>query len=92
LGNNNPRIFFVTVSFADENSIFASNAWLHGINSDLSPKDDVAGSRYISCDVASRHSCAGQERTTDAFCKRASIGHPNVTGAQKYADAIKSFL
>jgi hypothetical protein len=91
--NASSRVSFAKVHFGIENSVFASSPWLFGIDLDLAPKDTMAGHRYLACDRASRHPrCAGEDRTAEFICKRASVGHPNTIGAQKYAEAIIPFL
>jgi hypothetical protein len=81
-----PRVFFADPKFTEANAIFASEPLIYGVNADLSPQDSpptgVAPHRAPQCDAAA-------SRTESvAICKRASMGHPNVAGAQKYADAI----
>jgi lysophospholipase L1-like esterase len=76
------RVALAVPPFTEDNAALASNAWLFGINADLSPEDPVAAARHASCD-----------RCTDDFlrrqqCYRASAGHPNVTGAQQFGQAI----
>ncbi len=77
-------MIFVDPGFTEENAAFASEPWLWGLNNDLTPQDEVAGPRRGACDAAiPRHEGLAREQ-----CYRASAGHPNVTGARKYADAI----
>ncbi|GGQ55310.1 family 1 glycosylhydrolase [Couchioplanes azureus] len=76
------RIRCADPGFTAANAALASQAWLYGINGDLSPQDlFVAGDRAPACELnASR---------TDVFqCRRASVGHPNPAGARAYADAV----
>jgi lysophospholipase L1-like esterase len=73
---------FAAPPFTEDNAALAPQAWLFGINDDLSPQDPLAVARHASCD-----------KCTDDFlrreqCYRASCGHPNVTGAQQFANAI----
>jgi lysophospholipase L1-like esterase len=76
------RVAFAAPPFTEDNAALAPDAWLFGINDDLSPEDPMAASRHASCDTC----------TDDLFrreqCYRASCGHPNVTGAQQFATAI----
>ena len=60
-----------------------SDPWLFGINADLSSQDNpvVADARKAACDQY-------RDRTDYTFCVHASAGHPNVTGAQQFANAI----
>lgn len=77
------RLFFADPGFGPQNAALASAPLLFGINADLSPQDNlVAGARALACEVAGAH------RTDVPVCKRASMGHPNAIGAQRYADAI----
>jgi microsomal dipeptidase-like Zn-dependent dipeptidase/lysophospholipase L1-like esterase len=80
-----PRILFADTGFGPENAVFASDPWLFAINGDLSPQDAAAGDRGVVCQL--------NPTRTDVFqCTRASVGHPNATGAQAYADAILAAL
>jgi len=76
------RVVLAAPPFTDDNAALAPQAWLFGIKADLSPEDPVAAARHASCD-----------RCLDDFlqreqCYRASCGHPNVTGAARFAEAI----
>lgn len=87
-----PRVFFAVPRFTDDNAALAPDAWLWGITVDplkgVVPDDPVAASRATQCTLA------GQVRPGFDVnrCKIASLGHPNPTGAQRYADAIAQFL
>jgi hypothetical protein len=83
-----PRIFFADPMFGPDNAALAPNAFIYGIHSDLSPEDPLAvsGPRANAC------SLAGSARTNVEVCKRASVGHPNVKGANAYAKAVFPFL
>src|SRR5215211_1484786 len=82
------RIFFAQPQFQDDNAVFTSHPLVFSLNNDLSPQDTMKGSRFPVCEIATRHECGGSKRTGEAFCKRASAGHPNAEGAKRYADAI----
>ena len=75
------RISFADPQFTDDEAIFAPNAKLFGINSDLSPQDNdlVAEGRRQACEAF---------RPDDWKCPIASIGHPNPAGAHKIASAV----
>ncbi|WP_322769127.1 family 1 glycosylhydrolase [Frankia sp. Cr1] len=76
------RICYAGPGFAAENAALASQAWVYGINGDLSPQDVfVAGGRAPACDL-------NADRTDVFQCARASIGHPNPAGARAYANAV----
>jgi len=84
-----PRVYFAQPAFKPQNAIFASDTWLWGVNPPLSPQDDdnsggVASSREAECNAAGNRA--------PSYCKIASIGHPNVAGAQEYARKIIELL
>jgi len=84
------RIFFAKPNFGSRNAIFAPNTWLWGIDTDLSPEDDeqiggVAPTRNQACENVED---SDPSRTVMVICKNASMGHPNVAGANEYARAI----
>jgi len=78
------RVSFADAPFTERNAALASDPWLWGVNIDpmLSPMDPVAPARQIAC----------RRDEPDVFrrfaCDRASAGHPNVTGAKQYTEAI----
>jgi beta-glucosidase/6-phospho-beta-glucosidase/beta-galactosidase/lysophospholipase L1-like esterase len=77
-----PRIVFANPAFTSRNAALAPEAWLFGINGDTTPQDNIVASpRAEACVV-------NATRTDVEMCKRASMGHPNAIGAQKYAEAI----
>jgi hypothetical protein len=73
------RIFFADPGFGPDNAVFAKDACLFGVRGDFSPEDGMASERSKVCGA-------------EAFCKHASLGHPNAKGAAKYAQAISAFL
>ncbi|MFL6275935.1 MAG: SGNH/GDSL hydrolase family protein [Blastocatellia bacterium] len=81
-----PRIFFAQPPFGPENAALAPQAWLWGVNPDLSPQDPVQAARHIACDAFETDIIRRQT------CYRASAGHPNIQGAQQYALAILALL
>ena len=80
------RIVYVDSGFTDANSVFAPEALLWGLQSDvdLSPVDEVAPQRHAACDVAF-DLLQTLEREQ---CYRASAGHPNPAGARQFAKQI----
>jgi hypothetical protein len=85
-----PRIAFADPGFTENNAVFAGEPWLFGLGRDLTlpPQDEVIGERHHACDLA----FPPIDWPTREQCYRASAGHPNVTGARKYADAILTAL
>jgi hypothetical protein len=85
-GTTTPRIAFADPGFTENNAVFAGEPWLFGLGNELTlpPQDEVVIERHDACNVAFP-STAWPAREQ---CYRASAGHPNVTGARRYADAI----
>ncbi|HEY8023376.1 MAG TPA: hypothetical protein VIF60_02335 [Burkholderiaceae bacterium] len=84
LGGN--RIRFALAPFAPENAALAPDSWIFGVDADLQPEDPFAAARHALCE---RDETDIIRRGT---CNLASIGHPNVIGAQKFAEAILDAL
>ncbi len=85
-----PRIVVADPGFGEDNAVFAGHPWLFGLANDvaMSPQDEVVVERRAACDVAiPAHDWAARQQ-----CYRASAGHPNVAGAQRYAAAILAAL
>jgi hypothetical protein len=76
------RFRYAPLPFRSENAYGGPYTWLWYLNE----KDEVYDRRKAACD---RWPDAPFK---DAVCKGASVGHPNVKGAQAYTDAIKSVL
>ena len=77
------RIVFADPRFGPANSMLASQTRLYALNLDLSPQDAVATTRAVQC------AQVGSPPAPPRFgCERASMYHPNHSGAQAYADAI----
>lgn len=76
------RVFFAQPPFTAANSALAPDAWLWGVNPDLSAQDPVKAARHEACNLFETDIV---QRET---CYRASVGHPNLIGAQKYSEAI----
>ena len=81
-----PRLFLARAPFEDENAALAPKAWLWGINWDLSVQDPVQNSRHAACDIYEPDIIQRQ------LCYRASVGHPNIMGAEQFANAICAVL
>jgi hypothetical protein len=84
-----PRCFFVNAPFTVNNSVFAPSAWLFGVGPapDFAAQDEVANIRAPQCDIVFANDFVNREQ-----CYRASAGHPNITGAQQFAQAILASL
>jgi hypothetical protein len=80
------RVTFVSPGFTPDNSLFAPASCLWELNPDLSAQDPMRATREQQCQ---QYAPAFPQ---SVICARASVGHPNVTGAQKYADAILRVL
>lgn len=83
-----PRVKLVDPGFTEANAVFADDPWLWGLDHDLSAQDEVEDPRRAACNRA----IPWLDPLAREQCYRASAGHPNVTGAQKYADAILAAL
>lgn len=85
------RILFVPTQFQPQNAAYGPAAWLFGLKLDFafSPEDEVITQRHGACELF-------HPRPLEIFpreqCFRASAGHPNVEGAQHYADVISAAL
>jgi len=83
------RIEFISPKFTSNNSIFASESMIWGIGDALQPADDTTyGVAYERCRECDSVPDSRSDFISDLICDRASIGHPNVDGAKKYADEI----
>jgi hypothetical protein len=76
------RITFVASTFQPQNALFESDPLLWGLGFGLTPEDEVADQRREPC-VDLVHQWFDCQT-----CIRASVGHPNASGAIKYAEAI----
>jgi lysophospholipase L1-like esterase len=80
------RFRFAPLPVGPDNSYGAPHSWLWLIPAPPGVKDEVYDVRWQACG-------RWQDNTfDDTKCKQASLAHPNVAGAQAYADAIKSVL
>jgi hypothetical protein len=79
------RAFLAVPAFGPENAVFAPNPFVWGLDADGSPQDPIAGAREMACRVIT--DTIGRQE-----CDRASAGHPNVRGAEAYANAIRPVL
>ena len=74
------RIEFVPVPFGVNNAYAAPDSYLWLVPTHPVQQDEVYAERYRSC-----RPLAGADKL---LCIEASMGHPNVRGAQAYADSI----
>ena len=81
-----PRVRLAAPPFAASNAALAPDAWLFGIRWDLSPQDPKAAARRAACTRDEPDPIRREQ------CFRASAGHPNVTGARRFAEAILTAL
>jgi hypothetical protein len=85
------RIFFADPGFGPANAANASNAWVFGLSG-----FPVPGPTDSSAALSRRTTqCAAVYNTSSfdyMFCRLASTGHPNETGATKYFNAMQPFL
>lgn len=85
------RAFIASAGFSEANAVFAPAAWLFGVSLDpltgFKAEDEVIAERTPACNVTYAHDLLMREQ-----CYRASVGHPTVTGAAKYAAAIRAVL
>lgn len=79
LGGN--RFRYAALTFGPQNSYAGSDSWLWLIPARGIVEDEAFHSRSRDCDTHQR---------TDLLCYGASMGHPNVAGAQAYTNAITS--
>ncbi|HEX7680260.1 MAG TPA: hypothetical protein VF713_19165, partial [Thermoanaerobaculia bacterium] len=84
------RVFFADPGFGPTNAANASNAWVFGLSGVIpGPTDSSAALSEREGQCAAVYSPLSTDYT---FCRLASTGHPNETGALKYFAAIKPFV
>lgn len=93
---NPARIFFADPRFKPENAAMAPKAWVYGLNDNggiLQPTDGPTSANQRKTECQARYPHLTKKDLNDReFCNLSSTGHPNVTGAQKYAEAIIALL
>jgi hypothetical protein len=75
---------------APDNSYAAPHSWQWLMPSPPFYQDDVYSQRHAACDVAANGPSGDPTLDGGPKCYLASLGHPNVAGAQAYTDAIKA--
>ena len=87
---------FAHIPYLHQNAYAAPDSWLWLVPTDLFPKDEVFKQRGALCqnDSMLLKTVSSQSDLTvaRAKCIEASMGHPNVKGAQAYTDAITTRL
>ena len=90
---NRPRAVFVRSPLTEDNAVEAPNTMLFRMLKNGIPEDPMFREREVDCNQA----LTELKRSTGLdypirFCEVAGVGHPNPTGAQRYAEAIQSVL
>ncbi len=83
---NGARIKYVDPCFKENNSVYAPDSWLFGLDPLLEPVDQVVDSRHQQC-IDCEDNLLLRE-----ICFRASAGHPNAKGVAAIATACKTAL
>jgi hypothetical protein len=90
-GRPNPSpIRFAPLNVDGSHSYAAPNSRLWLIPTPPAVQDEVYGARKSKCDYMQSGGYGEPKPTDYVRCIEASLGHPNVAGAQAYTDAIKS--
>ena len=87
---------FVPIPFRAQNAYAARDSWLWLVPTPVGERDEVFSARGAICNNNGILMTAGATQSSlassRAKCIEASMGHPNVKGAQAYADAITNRL
>jgi hypothetical protein len=83
------RIYFVPSPFSEDNALFAPNPWLFGIGKFFAPQDEKIGERKPACE---KHYSNPFDIASREVCYFASVGHPNIQGANEIAKATLKIL
>lgn len=86
---NAERLAFVRTPFTPDNALFTPNALLWGFGADLGPEDEVATQREAACAIQYP---PVPEFFANEVCHLASVGHPNIAGANAISQAILGTL
>ena len=90
LSNGNAqRLAFITTPFTPDSALFTPNPLLWGFGNDLGPEDEVETQREAACAIQYPPLT---ELIPNEICHLASIGHPNVAGAEIISQAILDTL
>jgi lysophospholipase L1-like esterase len=82
-----PNFHFVDPKITDEEAAFAPKALIFGLDRKAQATDDLREDRKRYCQNLIGY--GGLDRFT---CFRASVGHPNKAGAQRYADTLATLI
>ena len=80
---------FIKLPLTEANALWSPQSLLWGLTPALLPEDEVADSRGRECEALYGDVVHIAQRIQ---CARASVGHPNIQGAAKIADAISLAL
>lgn len=87
---------FAHIPYLQQNAYASPDSWLWLVPTDLYPKDEVFNQRAALCQnnsmLLKTVTSPGELTVARAKCVEASMGHPNVKGAQAYTDAITTRL
>ena len=84
--NGNVRIFFAQPPFTEANAALAPNHWLWGVTLPTLAEDEVFDQRRLVCERDEK------DLLRLPTCFLASVGHPNIEGAQQFTTAILQIL
>lgn len=82
------NFLFIDPTITDDEAAFTATPLIWGLNENEKPQDPVYNDRLAYCRNLLREK-PGIDRFT---CDRASLGHPNIHGAQRYAAVLFSAL
>ena len=87
-------VSFACTPYTEQNAYAAPHSWLWLVPTPLLPVDDMLNQRGRICSddqVLLKKGSTPDSLTLDRIqCKAASMGHPNIPGAEAYFDAIKA--
>jgi lysophospholipase L1-like esterase len=86
------RVFFANPQFTSLNAVFAPRSYLWGLHLSGSFIQDTPDAGGVAPERAEACAAAPPERLADGefICTMASVGHPNLEGAVRYANAIRA--
>lgn len=85
-----PRFTLIDPNILESECAFTTTPLIWGLTTTEKPEDPLTDDRVRYCDYELRPE---MKNPLDAFvCRRASVGHPNVAGAQRYAETMFAAL